>query len=268
MYNVYVIVVTYNGSKWINKCLNSLTASSIPTRIIVVDNASKDGTPNLIRNQFPGVEILQAQGNLGFGKGNNIGLRKALHENADYVFLLNQDAWVEPDSIQTLITTHEDNPTYGILSPVHLNGSGDALDYMFSHWMTPSKTPSFYSDLFVNKLQPIYKTEYVNAASWLIPRTCIETVGGFDPIFPQYGEDDDYINRVVHHGFSVGIVTGAKIYHDRKDRRSCVLDPSRLFVEEVVQLKSPQGLFRNRIFVFLKRMFSQLIGDVAWGSFS
>jgi N-acetylglucosaminyl-diphospho-decaprenol L-rhamnosyltransferase len=123
---IYSIVVTYNGSKWLDKCFGSLLNSTVSTKIIAIDNKSTDGTPDEIRLKFPSVEVIETGKNLGFGKANNIGLTRALNENADYVFLLNQDAWVEPDTIGKLISTQSSE--YAILSPVHLNGQGDALD--------------------------------------------------------------------------------------------------------------------------------------------
>jgi N-acetylglucosaminyl-diphospho-decaprenol L-rhamnosyltransferase len=96
---VVVIIVTYNGAGWIEKCLNSLRNSSLNTDVIVIDNASTDETVSLIENLYPEVELVKRANNLGFGQANNIGLRMALDQNADFVFLLNQDAWIDQDTI-------------------------------------------------------------------------------------------------------------------------------------------------------------------------
>ena len=86
----YVIVVTYNGSKWIDKCFGSLVNSTIPLQIFAVDNGSSDGTPDIIRSKFPSVQVIENKENLGFGQANNIGIRQAYDAGADYVFLLNR----------------------------------------------------------------------------------------------------------------------------------------------------------------------------------
>ena len=64
----------------------------------------------------------------------------------------------------------------------------------------------------------VYEIKFVNAAAWLISRNCIETVGGFNPLFFLYGEDNDYLTRVKYHKFKVGVYPDANIYHDREDR--------------------------------------------------
>ena len=68
--------------------------------------------------------------------------------------------------------------------------------------------------MFFNRLKDVYETKYVNAAAWLIPRNVLTKVGGFDPLFFHYGEDDNYLNRVIYHGFKVGICPHSRIVHD------------------------------------------------------
>lgn len=216
---VYTIVVTYNGFKWVDNCFGSLTNSSFPVKVLAIDNGSVDGTPEFIRKRFPSVEVIVNEKNLGFGQANNIGIRKAYDAGTDYVFLLNQDAWVEKDTIEKLVEVAKKNSEFGIVSPVHLNGTGDALDFRFSKWVGPDFCPGLYSDIFIGTVKEVpYETRYVNAAAWLISRTCIETIGGFNPLFFHYGEDDDYLNRVRYHGLKIGIYPGTAIYHDREKR--------------------------------------------------
>lgn len=240
--NIIAIVVTYNGTQWIDKCFGSLISSSVPVKILAIDNASTDGTPKIIRERFPQVEVIETGQNLGFGKANNIGLKRVLDENADYAFLLNQDAWLESDTIEKLINTHKYNPEFDLLSPIHLNGSGDAIDLNFQNYLGLFYTPGFYSDLYLNKLKNIYSGIYANAAAWLLTRKCVETVGGFDPLFKQYGEDDDYINRLHFHSLKLAIVPNALIFHDRpqdgKMNDSFYLN--RAYTQSILRLKNGQ----------------------------
>ncbi len=213
---IYVIVVTYNGSRWIDKCFGSLLESSIPVKVLAIDNASTDSTPVLIREKFKSVTVIETGANLGFGKANNIGLQIALENNADYAFLLNQDAWIKDnDTIFNLINIHQKNNTFFILSPIHLAGSEDALDGNFSNNLAPSVTPNFISDMTLNQPKQYYETTFVNAAAWLMSKECIETIGGFDPLFSHYGEDDDYARRINYHAYKIGIVPQTYIIHDR-----------------------------------------------------
>lgn len=215
---VYTIVVTYNGASWIRKCLNSLQNSSIPLRIVVIDNCSTDNTVELIRQYYPQIELIQSAQNLGFGQGNNIGLNIALTNNCDYVFLLNQDAWVEEDTIEMLIKAQKKQSQFGILSPVHLNGGGNNLDDDFYLFLKKANTKElFYNTFLYNKTSSDFiSTPFVNAAAWLISADCLLKTGGFDPIFFHYGEDDNYAQRVIYKGFSSGIFLHARIFHDKE----------------------------------------------------
>ena len=229
----YIIIVTYNGEKWIQKCLSSVMKSDIKHNIIVIDNASNDNTSNIIKDYFPEVELIENTENIGFGRANNIGIKKAYDESADFIFLLNQDAYVEKDTIRKLVNIAKSNQNFGIISPVHLNGNGDALDFNFSNYIVPRHCQGFYSDLYLNNLSDsVYQVKFVNAAAWLISRQCIETIGGFNPIFDMYGEDDNYIHRVYYHGFMVGIYPFARIFHDRSQ-----MNISTYFTDKKMVLK-------------------------------
>ena len=217
MKRVFAIVVSYNGMKWFDRCLGSLRDSSVPISTIVVDNASNDGSLAYIENHFPEVHLIKAGSNLGFAKANNIGIRYAIENGADYVFLLNQDAWIETDSIQELLNTFEENEGVGIASPIHLNGTCSALDFGFVSYVGSD----FVSDAFLQKCEHYYPLSFVNAAAWLVSRECIETVGGFDTLlFYHYGEDGNYCQRVHYHGFKIMLNTKSRICHDREDRRN------------------------------------------------
>jgi GT2 family glycosyltransferase len=200
---------------WLSKCLESTK----PYAVVVVDNNSKDDTVNFIKSNYPGVNLLQQSKNLGFGQANNLGMSYALKQGADYVFLLNQDAYLEKDTIEKLVEVHNKTDHFGILSPIHLNGRGSRLDQQFSHYLNYTCNKDFFSDYVLNKTRmQVYQVPYVNAAGWLLSRECIEKVGGFDPIFFHYGEDINYCQRVIYHGFKIGVVPEAKLLHDRENR--------------------------------------------------
>ena len=86
---VFVIVVTYKGHRWYDRCFSSLRASTIPIQTIVIDNASNDGTIDYLKQNYPELIFVQSDENLGFGRANNLGMRYALDHGCDYVFLLN-----------------------------------------------------------------------------------------------------------------------------------------------------------------------------------
>lgn len=215
MKKVFVIIVTYKGKRWYDRCFQSLRESTYPVTTVVVDNASNDGSVEYIREHFPEVVILPNDTNLGFGNANNIGMKYAREHDCDYVFLLNQDAWIERQCIESLIMTHRQYPNYGLLSPMHMSVDGTHLNFRLDDG---KRNYELLSDLFCNVVKPIYSICYVNAAAWLLPRMTLELVGGFCPIIFHYGEDDDYMNRLLYHNIPMGLCPNARIIHDSKHK--------------------------------------------------
>ncbi len=214
----YGVVVTYNGSKWIRQCIGSLVESNYPVNIIVVDNDSTDDTVEIIKKEFSQVDLIMSSENLGFGKANNLAISKCIREGADFVFLLNQDAWVEVETIEKLITALQDNSQYGIVSPLHYTGSGKSLDAGFYSYVQ-KKYSQKEIEAFIRQSDPKIKpVPFINAAAWLISRQSIEKVGGFNPLLFLYGEDNEYANRLQFHSLKLGFIANAKIYHDRETR--------------------------------------------------
>ncbi len=262
---LFIVIVTYNATKWIEKCFESLQQSSIPIHIIAIDNGSADGTPEIIRNKFPSVQVIQNSENLGFGKANNIGIRKAYDAGADYVFLLNQDAWVEQDTIEKLVIVAEKNKDFGIVSPVHIDGSGKSLDYGFMNYLCRNNNKTIISDLFIkskSEIDEIYRIEFVNAAFWLLRKQTIEVVGGFNPFFFQYGEDRDYVNRCHYFNFKVGFVPHALAYHDRL-QYDCELKTKMLKRNSVLlELFDPRStmIIKGQIKILQRKLLRDVIG--------
>lgn len=215
---IYCIVVTYNGKKWVDKCFSSLRESDYPIKTIVVDNGSTDGTQEEIRLKFPEVELIQSSENLGFGKANNIGINKAIEDGAEYVFLLNQDAYLYKGSIQSLIKVFELEPNAGIVSPIHLAGDRRNLDYNFFQYCNPKDTPDYLGDLVNGQVRNRYETKFINAAAWLLKSNVIKAEGVFHPIFDHYGEDHEYVARIQKKNYKVFISTECIIIHDRPQK--------------------------------------------------
>ncbi len=208
---VLTIIVSYNFEPWIERCLGSLEESGYPTDVVVVDNASTDRTVEILVEQYRWIRLVRSTKNLGFGRANNIGMKLALEGNYDYVFLLNEDAWIARDTIGTLVKAAQQNPDYGVLSPVHLNGKGEQLDTAFAHYIG-GDVPATSGE------SSLVEIPFVNAAFWLIPVTVLRRVGGFSPLYYHYGEDVDYIHRIQYHGYRVGYTPQTKGCHDRQDR--------------------------------------------------
>lgn len=213
---ILVIVVIYNGKKWIKTCFDSLRNSSMPVDVFVVDNASTDGSLDIVRQNYPETIIAKNDKNLGFGKANNLGLAYAVKNNYDYVYLLNQDAWIFPDTLANLIQVQSKHNEYGVLSPMQMEANRIHLDSIFEKYV--SKASRILSDFFLNSYQDVYEVTFVMAAHWLLPVEVIKQVGGFSPAFPHYGEDMNFIERMKMNHYHVGIVPNARGIHDRENR--------------------------------------------------
>lgn len=248
------------------------TLASIPEKyhIVIVDNNSSDGTIDYIQNNFKGASLFPQKENLGFGGGNNLGISYALKQDADYVFLLNQDAYLNADTIDELVRTHKSNPKYGILSPVHLNGKGTALDWNFSTYLD-AKTLKEVNESLANSKATKKKpcdVPFVNAAAWLLPISTISTIGGFDPIFFHYGEDNNYCQRVLYHKLKIGVVTNTYVKHDRINKG---LNPN-ISLNEALKKREKQlkvlwaDITEDRLFEASKRkkkLFRKLMSALA-----
>jgi GT2 family glycosyltransferase len=218
---IFSIIVSYNGIQWYDRCFDSLRKSVLPVQTIVIDNTSTDGTIEYIKQNYPEFILMESKENLGFAKANNIGLKYALEHDADYVFLLNQDAWLnQSETISTLVDLSVSHPEYAVLSPLQLYGSGSKIENeVLMHFARNANSDyDFISDLYFNRLQDIYSVPYACAVSWLLPIETVKNIGGFDPIYFHYGEDDNYIHRVKYFGCQVGICPKVSICHDIETR--------------------------------------------------
>lgn len=213
--NIYAIIVTYNAMRrnWADRCLQSLQNSTTPVTAVVIDNGSTDGTREYIPKHYPDAVWLPQERNLGFGQANNIGLRYALEHEADYVLLLNQDASLHQQAVEYMLAGCDKQ---SIVSPLQLNGDGTNFDEMFRRYSLPKTDQSILYDLLNSQsLKPAYPIGEFAAACWFIPIEIIRSIGGFNPLFFQYGEDRNYYQRLVFHQFHSSLVPKAKMYHDR-----------------------------------------------------
>ena len=268
---VLVIVVTYNGIQWIDKCLGSLEESSYPLSMTVIDNGSDDGTIENIKNNYTNVDLIITDQNLGFGKANNIGFKKALENNFEYVFLLNQDAWIEKDTIRTLVRVAERNKEYGIISPMHLNKEGTALDFIFSTYLESRKCPGLLSDIYLKQSREIYSLYSVNAAAWLVPCAVLKTVGYFDELFFMYGEDDNFADRINYHGYKIGVSPAARIFHDSTRKGGQLMQAKTDYATQLKRMKrialNPNDAITGKYYYLFRKSMSDALLNLQSGNF-
>lgn len=241
MDKVLIIIVTYNAQQWIRQCLDSIDRQRYD--VFVVDNYSTDDTRKILA-EYSNIIIRRVDKNVGFGQANNIGLRYALQNGYDYTLLLNQDAWLLPDTIEKLIGIQQQNSGYWVVSPMQHNSLQRGLESQFAVYCNIFRVP-------IQGKTDLYPVGFVNAAVWLVSKQCIERVGGFDPLFPHYGEDTDFLHRVCYHGGKVGIYTGAIAYHERKKPTLPKDDSKLLYKTELVYLNIIKNINHSLMVAFL-----------------
>jgi len=243
---VTTIVATFNAESWILPCIQSVQESSLKSAVIVVDNNSQDATRKLLMETFPSVELISNNSNVGFGRANNIGIEQAIKKKAEYIFLLNQDARIHFEMLGRLVQVADQMKDVGILSPIHLNYSGNAVDKAFQKY-TQQYVPEFFSGAVCNQLKNMYLTQFVPAALWLVRVAALRDVGGFDPLFFMYGEDDDLAARMINRGWKIGIVPRSVGFHDHGERNPKKVSERRIvgshLTRNIIQLKDPSRSF-------------------------
>lgn len=203
MNRVLAIVVVYNGMRWLSRCLPSLSG----TDVFVVDNDSTDGSADWIEANYPSARLLRSAENLGFTEANNLGFRYALEKGYDYVYLINQDAWMEEGALEKLVSAADSAPEYALLSPLQMSDGFKALDVQFAK-RCPFK-----------EAEEISPVNFVMAAHWLVRVEALRRIGLFCPLFPLWGQDDNWCHRALFHGWKIGIVSVARAVHDRQGRK-------------------------------------------------
>lgn len=235
-----VIILNYNRADLLRPCLQSVLNSSIShtLRVWVVDNASTDGSAELVAHEFPAVRLIRNPVNNGFAAGNNLALRAILEEEAAasaaasrYVMLLNNDTVVEPNALQRLIDYLETHPAVGAVGPklLLLDGSLD----LACRRSFPSPAVSFYrmtglSRLFPRSprfgrynltfLDPDLETEVdaLVGAAMMVRLAVVREVGLLDESFFMYGEDLDWCFRIKAFGWRIVYYPRAVIHHHKR----------------------------------------------------
>ena len=208
---VYIVVLNWNGWQDTVACLRSLELLDYNNcRVLVVDNASSDDSVVRIRGSFATVEVIRTDKNLGFSGGNNVGIRRALSEGADYVWLLNNDTTVDPTALRALVERAEADPKvgavgsaiYDVAEPKRLQAWGGGH---VNFWLGRSR--NFLSPLSDEKI------EFLSGTSLLLRRPVLESLGLFDEGYFFYWEDTDYCFRVRQAGWRLAVAGGSRVWH-------------------------------------------------------
>jgi GT2 family glycosyltransferase len=210
------VTVNYNGGAYIGACLGSLRLlSRRPDVVVVVDNASRDGSPDIIARDFPEVVLIRNETNAGFSGGTNIGIRRCLEIGIDAVLLLNPDTVVDPAALEALVAAAERHPGALLAPAIYYQGSPDISNsYVGEIVWWRGRTDTRYLGRTARK-QPAVdeRVGTANGCCLFVPSTVLNTVGLFDEDYFLYFEDVDFIERARRAGYEVWYVPTARILH-------------------------------------------------------
>ncbi len=225
MVDVSVVIVNYKLKEKAINCLKSIYEADYGNyqfEVILVDNDSNDGIKKEVKDRFPQVNFIQTGANLGMGKGNNIGLKKA---SGEYLLILNPDIIVQKDSIKKMCDRFKRDKNVGMLGPKLLYPDGDHQDscFRFPEILTPVYRRTPLGKFFLNNIDKFLMREYnMNTeveADWLMgsclltSRSVLDEVGMFDDRFFMYFEDTDLCRRIKEVGLKVLYYPDVSIYH-------------------------------------------------------
>jgi GT2 family glycosyltransferase len=211
-YLVDVIIINFNNERDTDECILSLKWMNYKNyRVVLVDNDSSDGSGFRIRERFKEIEFIRSEKNLGFAGGCNLAIRRAMEKNpSGYVLLLNNDAIVSENLLDSLLAVAEGDPRIGIVGAANYYYDDPERIHMTAHrflWWLGIQGRMGAIDVDYKEVQS------VSACCMLIKKDLILSAGLFDERFFVYYEDSDFCLRARRAGFKVVAVRDAKVWH-------------------------------------------------------
>jgi len=209
-----IIIVSFNTKNLLQACLESVfqQTKDIKFEVIVVDNASTDGSPEMVKKKFPQVELIKNQKNLGFAQANNQALRRA---KGDYFLLLNSDTKIKNNALKKLVALAEEKKNLGMAGPKLLNPDGTPQPSTGPFYTLPITFFSlFRGDRYLRQAPSQEKVvDWLSGACFLIKREVTEKIGFLDEKFFMYVEEMEFCFRAKKAGFQVDYFPQAEVYH-------------------------------------------------------
>lgn len=259
-----VIIVAYNSENFIERCITSLRDHEIGPKqssedwmeIIILDNASQDGTVKMLKKFLPEIKLIESSENLGFSKGNNKAVKEA---KGEYLFFLNPDTELERPVLKELIDFYENTPETGIVGPKLEMGSGKTQPSVrklptvigaFKEYVLGIKNSYEQYVPFGN--DPV-EVESVYGAAMLIKKELFEKAGGFDEKFFLYYEDADLCKKVRELGKKIYYYPGVLIKHLVGVTKS-EIDKYKLNLESAKKYHGQLGAFILQLIFLVPRL--------------
>ena len=216
--SIAIIVLNWNGRDLTLDCLRSLAAVTTPhVRIILVDNASTDGSADAVREHYGSrVTLIENAQNLGFAAGNNVGIRRALDDGADFILLLNNDTVVAPDFVEHLHKPMLSSPDIGITAPkIYYAEPKNQIWFAggeLSMWRGIARHTGI-RETDRGQYDREHDIDYATGCAFLVRRAVLEKIGDLDPGYRAYFEDADFCVRARRAGFRIRYIPAAHVWH-------------------------------------------------------
>jgi GT2 family glycosyltransferase len=214
---VCAVIVNWNGREVLGRCLSTLAASSYEgLTVVVVDNASSDGSQELVRQSFPSAVLIENRRNIGYAGGVNAGLRHILAGGAEYALLLNNDTEIAPDAVGVLVEAMEKRPQAAIAGPmIYYYDPPDmiwSLGGKISYWSGDIRHVAI-REHDEGRYRTVREADYVTGCAMLVRLAAVREIGLMDEAYWMYNEDTDWCVRAVERGYSIIVVPAAKVWH-------------------------------------------------------
>ena len=221
-----ILIISFNTRDLTLRCLKSVfaCADGFDLEVIVVDNASADGSPQAIEQQYPQVKLIRNPTNAGFGAANNLAMAAACPA-ADYFLLLNSDAFLSPGALKAMVAIMEAQPAVGLVGP-RLEYAPGKLQQSVYYFPSPGR--AWLESLWISAVTPVrsgwddlrhwphdseWLCPWVIGACMLVRRAVYQQVGGFDEDMFMYSEETDWQKRIAKAGWKIAFTPKAVVTH-------------------------------------------------------
>ena len=264
--NVYIIILNWNGKDDTIECIRSLRKINYDNyKIVIVDNGSEDDSVFEIRKNFSKIKIIENKKNLGFAGGNNVGIKYAVENEADYILLINNDTAVDENFLSELIKVGESDEKIGLLgSKIYFYSEPNRIWFAGGkiNWLKNKGEHIGLDEIDNNQYDKINEVDYLTGCCLLVKREVIEKIGVLAEDYFLYYEDTDFSVRAKNAGYKIIYVPKSKIYH--KISRSTKPGSSSYIYYHVrngLVMAKRNGSFLNKmaiypycVFLFLKQV--------------
>lgn len=214
---VIAVLLNWNRSEYTISCVESLLKSKVPPdSIIVVDNGSIDGSPELIEKRYPSIELIRNNCNLGFAAGSNQGIRRAIDDGADFVWVLNNDTLVDPECLYELLEASRRFPTGACFSgKIYLVNPNNVIWYAGGYRHKLHLAPVHWGEGKTEngKQEETRVVSFLSGCCMLFPRWALDSLGFFIEDYFTYSEDNEWCWRATSAGAQLFYVPRAKLWH-------------------------------------------------------